>query len=153
MKSTFKFLIGLITLALFSFATSSCTKPGDDVDNNNIVGKWKLVKTLDQHYSDGELTNSIENNCTDWWRVLEFKADGTGYETQYTEGVEGTPISYPLIWTIEGSNLIISKDRQAEHWDLEKLNNKTLIISITFEQEIYGCGIDKMYYGETYERI
>lgn len=153
MKRTVKFLIGLITLVLFSFATSFCAKPGDDVDSNNIVGKWKLVKTLDEQYSDGELTNRNEDNCTNWWMVLEFKADGTGYETQYTEGVEGAPSSYPLIWTIEGSNLIISKDSQADHWDIEKLNNKTLIISITFEQVIYGGGIDKMYYSEIYERI
>ena len=153
MKSTFKFLMGLITLVLFSFATSSCAKPGDDVDSNNIVGKWKLVKTLDENYNDGELTNRNEENCTDWWRVLEFKADGTGYETHYTEGVEDTPPSYPLNWIIEGSNLIISKDSQADHWDIEKLNNKTLIISIIFEQEIYGGGIDKMYYSEIYERI
>lgn len=151
MKTTIKFLIGLITLVLFSFATSSCTKAGDD--SKTIVGSWKLVKTLDEQYSDGELTNRIENNCTDWWKVLEFKADGTGYETQYTEGVESTPFSYPLNWIIEGSNLIISKDSQAEHWDIEKLNNKTLIFSITFEQQNYGGGIHKMYYSETYERI
>lgn len=154
MKSTFKFLIGLITLVLFSFATSSCTKAGDNVDSKAIVGKWNLVNQVHKIYLNGEITYEQDEAPDRWGRTYEFKADGTGEKTSFnSQDNEVYPITK---WKITGSKIKITVVEEyatvEENFDIDELNDNTLIFSGTVEQKIPD-GIQKQYVKYTYERM
>lgn len=154
MKSTFKFLIGLITLVLFSFATSSCTKIGDNVDSKAIVGKWNLVNQVHKIYLNGEITYEQDEAPDRWGRTYEFKADGTGEKTSFnSQDNEVYPITK---WKITGSKIKITVVEEyatvEENFDIDELNDNTLIFSGTVEQKIPD-GIQKQYVKYTYERM
>ena len=154
MKSTFKFLIGLITLVLFSFASSSCTKAGDNVDSKAIVGKWNLVNQVHKIYLNGEITYEQDEAPDRWGRTYEFKADGTGEKTSFnSQDNEVYPITK---WKITGSKIKITVVEEyatvEENFDIDELNDNTLIFSGTVEQKIPD-GIQKQYVKYTYERM
>ena len=154
MKSTFKFLIGLITLVLFSFATSSCTKAGDNVDSKAIVGKWNLVHVVHKIWTNGEITHNQNEPPKGWGWIYEFKADGTGQKTSFNSQDNDV---YPITkWKITGSKIKLTVVEEyasvEENFDIDELNDNTLIFSGTVEQKFPDV-IQKQYVKYTYERI
>ena len=154
MKSTVKFLIGLITLVLFSFATSSCTKAGDNVDSKAIVGKWNLVNQVHKIYLNDEIKYEQDETPDGWGRTYEFKADGTGQKTSFNSQENDV---YPITkWKITGSKIKITvvEDNvsKEENFDIDELNDNTLVFSGNVIQTIPD-GIQKQYVKYTYERM
>ena len=160
MKSTFKFLIGLITLVLFSFATSSCTKAGGNVDSKAIVGKWNLVNQVHKIWTNGEIThNQDETPDGRWGRTYEFKADGTGEKTSfnYIPYYEEYVVSPITKWKITGSKIKLTVVEEyasvEENFDIDELNDNTLIFSGTVEQKMADRSIQKHYVRYTYNKM
>ena len=154
MKSTFKFLMGLISAVLISSLPTSCTKIGDNVDSKAIVGKWNLVNQVHKIYLNDEITYEQDEAPNGWGRTYEFKADGTGEKTSFNSDENGV---YPITkWKISGSKIKITvvEDNvsKEENFDIDELNDNTLIFSGTVEQKIPD-GIQKQYVKYTYERM
>lgn len=154
MKSTFKFLMGLISAVLISSLPASCTKIGDNVDSKAIVGKWNLVNQVHKIYLNGEITYEQDEAPDRWGRTYEFKADGTGEKTSFnSQDNEVYPITK---WKITGSKIKITVVEEyatvEENFDIDELNDNTLIFSGTVEQKIPD-GIQKQYVKYTYERM
>lgn len=154
MKSTFKFLMGLISAVLISSLPTSCTKIGGDVDSKAIVGKWNLVNQVHKIYLNDEITYEQDEAPDRWGRTYEFKADGTGEKTSFNSQENEV---YPITkWKITGSKIKISVVEYnvpiEENFDIDELNDNTLIFSGTVEQKIPD-GIQKQYVKYTYERM
>lgn len=154
MKSTFKFLMGLISAVLISSLPTSCTKIGDNVDSKAIVGKWNLVNQVHKIYLNDEITYEQDEAPNGWGRTYEFKADGTGEKTSFNSQENEV---YPITkWKISGSKIKITvvEDNvsKEENFDIDELNDNTLIFSGTVEQKIPD-GIQKQYVKYTYERM
>ena len=154
MKSTFKFLMGLISAVLISSLPTSCTKIGDNVDSKAIVGKWNLVNQVHKIDLNDEITYEQDEAPNGWGRTYEFKADGTGEKTSFNSQENEV---YPITkWKISGSKIKITvvEDNvsKEENFDIDELNDNTLIFSGTVEQKIPD-GIQKQYVKYTYERM
>ena len=154
MKSTLKYLMGLISAVLISSLPTSCTKIGGDVDSKAIVGKWNLVNQVHKIYLNGEITYDQDVTPNGWGRTYEFKADGTGEKTSFNSQENDV---YPITkWKITGSKIKISVVEEnvpiEENFDIDELNDNTLIFSGTVTQTIPD-GIQKQYVKYTYERM
>ena len=155
MKSTLKFLMGLISAVLISSLPTSCTKIGNNVDSKAIVGKWNLVNQVHKIYLNDEITYEQDETPNGWGRTYEFKADGTGEKTSFNSQENEV---YPITkWKISGSKIKITvvEDNvsKEENFDIElKDNDNTLIFSGTVEQKM-SDGIQKHYVKYTYERM
>ena len=154
MKSTLKFLMGLISAVLISSLPTSCTKIGNNVDSKAIVGKWNLVNQVHKIYLNDEITYEQDETPNGWGRTYEFKADGTGEKTSFNSQENEV---YPITkWKISGSKIKITvvEDNvsKEENFDIDELNDNTLIFSGTVEQKIPD-GIQKQYVKYTYERM
>ena len=150
MKRTIKILMGLIALVLMSFAASSCSKSA--VDSKNIIGSWKLVNLFYVEYVDGEITNSVDDDCSYWYFIFEFKADGTGRRTSYNSK-NGETTVYPITsWKIKGNKIEMNEvEDNVPHlvkMDIDELSENTLIFSGTVEY-----GTKTMYVKYTYNKI
>ncbi len=97
----------------FSFAMTSCQKAED-----LIIGKWKLVKVVDngRTYTEGEEIGSI-------W---EFKADNT-----LTMGMEyaGQSINVPGTYTIDGDKLTMTVYGEIQTMNIDKITKSKMILS------------------------
>ena len=156
MKRTFKFLMGLIAAVLFCSVFSSCTKTEGSVDSKKIVGDWKLVNVIHKTYLDDEIKDDYEDDCSDWYFIFNFKADGTGMRTSINEN-SGENIQYPITsWKIVGSRIemweVEDNVKKFVRMDIEELSDDKLIFSGTTEQKT-GSGIFKQYVKYTYTRI
>ncbi len=156
MKSTLKFLMGLISAVLISFLPTSCTKIGGNIDSKDIVGKWKLVHQVHKFWVNGEIKHN-QNEALDgsWGRTYEFKADGTGEKTSFNSDENGV---YPITkWKITGSKIKITvvEDyvKKEENFDIDELNDNTLIFSGNVEQKMSNGEIHRNYVKYTYERM
>ena len=155
MKSTFKFLMGLISAVLISSLPTSCTKIGGDVDSKAIVGKWNLVNQVHKIWINGEITHNQDEAPNGWGRTYEFKADGTGEKTSFnSQDNEVYPITK---WKITGSKIKITVVEEyatvEENFDIDELNDKTLIFSGTVEQKMSNGDINRQYVKYTFERM
>ena len=154
MKSTLKFLMGLISAVLISSLPTSCTKIGGDVDSKAIVGKWNLVNQVHKIYLNDEIKYEQDETPDGWGRTYEFKADGTGQKTSFNSQENDV---YPITkWKITGSKIKITvvEDNvsKEENFDIDELNDNTLVFSGNVIQTIPD-GIQKQYVKYTYERM
>ena len=154
MKSTLKFLMGLISAVLISSLPTSCTKIGGDVDSKAIVGKWNLVNQVHKIYLNDENKYEQDETPDGWGRTYEFKADGTGQKTSFNSQENDV---YPITkWKISGSKIKITvvEDNvsKEENFDIDELNDNTLVFSGNVIQTIPD-GIQKQYVKYTYERM
>ena len=154
MKSTLKFLMGLISTVLISSLPTSCTKIGGDVDSKAIVGKWNLVNQVHKIYLNDEIKYEQDETPDGWGRTYEFKADGTGQKTSFNSQENDV---YPITkWKISGSKIKITvvEDNvsKEENFDIDELNDNTLVFSGNVIQTIPD-GIQKQYVKYTYERM
>lgn len=154
MKSTLKFLMGLISAVLISSLPTSCTKIGGDVDSKAIVGKWNLVNQVHKIYLNDEIKYEQDETPDGWGRTYEFKADGTGQKTSFNSQENDV---YPITkWKISGSKIKITvvEDNvsKEENFDIDELNDNTLVFSGNVIQTIPD-GIQKQYVKYTYERM
>lgn len=103
----------LMCFVAFSFAMTSCQKAED-----LIIGKWKLVKVVDngRTYTEGEEIGSI-------W---EFKADNT-----LTMGMEyaGQSINVPGTYTIDGDKLTMTVYGEIQTMNIDKITKSKMILS------------------------
>lgn len=146
--------MGLISAVLISSLPTSCTKIGNNVDSKAIVGKWNLVNQVHKIYLNDEITYEQDEAPYGWGRTYEFKADGTGEKTSFNSQENEV---YPITkWKISGSKIKITvvEDNvsKEENFDIDELNDNTLIFSGTVEQKIPD-GIQKQYVKYTYERM
>ena len=146
--------MGLISAVLISSLPTSCTKIGNNVDSKAIVGKWNLVNQVHKIYLNDEITYEQDETPNGWGRTYEFKADGTGEKTSFNSQENEV---YPITkWKISGSKIKITvvEDNvsKEENFDIDELNDNTLIFSGTVEQKIPD-GIQKQYVKYTYERM
>ena len=156
MKRTFKFLMGLIAAVLFCSAFSSCTKIAGSVDSKKIVGDWKLENVIYKTYLNDEIKDDYEDDCSDWYFIFNFKADGTGMRTSINEN-SGENIQYPITsWKIVGSKIemweVEDGVKRFVQMDIEELSDDKLIFSGAPEQKTEN-GILKHYVKYTYKRI
>ncbi len=156
MKRTFKFLMGLIAAVLFCSVFSSCTKTEGSVDSKKIVGDWKLENVIYKTYLDGEIQDDYEDDCSTWYFIFNFKADGTGMRTSINEN-SGENIQYPITsWKIVGSRIemweVEDGVKRFVQMDIEELSDDKLIFSGAPEQKTEN-GILKHYVKYTYKRI
>ena len=154
MKSTLKFLMGLISAVLISSLPTSCTKIGGDVDSKAIVGKWNLVNQVHKIYLNDEIKYEQDETPDGWGITYEFKADGTGQKTSFNSQENDV---YPITkWKISGSKIKITvvEDNvsKEENFDIDELNDNTLVFSGNVIQTIPD-GIQKQYVKYTYERM
>lgn len=155
MKSTLKFLMGLISAVLISSLPTSCTKIGGDVDSKAIVGKWNLVHLVHKIWINGEITHNQDEAPNGWGWIYEFKADGTGQKTSFnSQDNDVCPITK---WKITGSKMKITVVEEyatvEENFDIDELNDNTLIFSGTVEQKMSNGDITRQYVKYTFERM
>lgn len=132
MKRTLQFLIGLVTIGLF---TVSCSK--EDMNDKNIEGKWQSTKIIYEYYEDGKLTGEKSETCIDWYYCFNFKSDGTGQEIYYERGES---VTYQMTWVTMGDKLMLTIiDSQGEShpgtFDIIEIKSNSMILSSVWEDD------------------
>ncbi|WP_417443573.1 hypothetical protein [Joostella sp.] len=80
----------LVMVAIMPFV--ACSSDDDNGGQDEIIGKWREVKSIGKEYVEGELVSTEEVTATDEdYSEVEYKADGTFtefYSESYTSGGE-----------------------------------------------------------------
>ena len=130
MKRTLQFLIGFVTIGLF---TVSCSK--EDMNDKNIVGKWQSTKIVYEYYEEGKLTGEGSETCIDWYYCFNFKSDGTGQKIFYQRGES---VTYQMTWVTMGDKLMLTiidsqGESHPETFDVIEIKSNSMILSSVWE--------------------
>lgn len=133
MKRTFKFFVGLVTIALFGMASVSCSK--DEMNDKNIEGKWQSTKYTFEYYEGSTLVEEGSESCINWYLGFNYKSDGTGQIISYSDGESDTS---QMTWVIMGDKLMLTfdygdGDTETMTFDIVEIKSNSMILSMTSE--------------------
>ena len=140
MKTISKIMMGLFIGMMMSLVFSSCAKENQNqqiiVNEQNIVGEWKISQIFITYYENGvEQATNEEQNFFDYYN-LDFKSDGT-VRVYFDEEVGQSP--NPISWKIEKGKMIFKEDFQDRDdieyvLDILELTKSSMILSNTHNE-------------------
>ena len=131
MNRIIKVLMGLATVVLMCFASSSCSK--EKMNEKNIVGKWQSTSVNAKLYESDKLVTEKSENCTGWYIGFNFKSNGNGQLISYEE--TGVTETSEMTWVIMGEKLMITSNSETVTLDIIEIKNNSMTLSITEEEK------------------
>ena len=158
MKTISKIMMGIFIGMMMSLVFSSCAKENQNqqiiVNEQNIVGEWKISQIFITYYENGvEQATNEEQNFFDYYN-LDFKSDGT-VRVYFDEEVGQSP--NPISWKIEKGKMIFKehfpdRDDCEDVLDILKLTKSSMILSNThneYEQNgIHYKSVNKIHFAK-----
>ena len=158
MRTISKIMMGLFIGMMMSLVVSSCAKENQNqqniVDEQNVIGEWKISQLFITYYENGVEQQTIEEENFYNHYNLDFKSDGT-VRVYFDEEVGQSP--NPISWKIENGKMIFKEDFQdrddrEDVLDILELTKSSMILSNThneYEQEgIHYKSVNKIHFAK-----
>lgn len=138
MKS-FKILVAFM-MAVVCVGLSSCSKDDDEKvgSSNHLVGKWELTQVKGWMLDEDGNKEQVDEVRGDLFYV--FNSNGTGLTYEVSEGDPDIKFT----WKLSGNSLTMSMEGEATVFQVEKLDESALIMSLSEDNESYTATLKKI---------
>lgn len=115
---------------------TSCSSDDDNGGQDPIIGKWKMVKSITEHFEGENKTSENEKDLNEYYEEFEFKNDNSVVNTEYYPSSEDPQDKdvFHGTYVMEGNELVITYKYENEDDDVYEYTysvsgNKLILVS------------------------